>query len=443
MKRLSNVWMMTLLLSGLTALAGCSSSDDETMMGNGHNWSTEGLTMTRDANKQNTAIVVRDFERNGMKLQMLDITERFSEAKYYNQTVPIKHVLMKDLPAALQPIVESWGMSALTKVFRIEYKGSFYYEISNMLSSAAFDFFDESGAHCWFCVYQDEFMSQITGACCVLVLDVGGIKSAEDAPNYLVGFWENDWEHLIHYEGQTATVALYPDLNFKITEVLNFREDGSGYLRTVKEYKDGKKEIALDPFRYELTDYHGGEAYGYHGYYYKCYFEAGDIIEYLQRSYDNMQTLLSPRCFVNYPWFKKAADRYDSFTVNAGQKYGMPARDSESRIVGRWTGVSYSESLMTDIKTTWVFRSDNTGYRLIGEQYDESFAYTVSYHDSEADLTIYKYNTGFLLEDGFAKSIADMDFDPTILPKGKSVKARFNEDSLELEGWADNYHRVE
>ena len=156
-----------------------------------------------------------------------------------------------------------------------------------------------------------------------------------------------------------------------------------------------------------------------------------------------MQTLVGVRYLVNYPWFKQTEDRFKSLNVNAGQKYGIPARDSESPIVGRWKANNYSDMLMENIETTWVFRSDNTGYRLLNRQYNEPFVYTVSYHGSEADLTIYKYNTGFVVSEGFAESVVDTTFDPTLLPKGKTIKAKFNGDRLELEGWADNYQRVE
>ena len=442
MKKLSTVWMMALLLSGLTALAGCSSSDDEIEMEDDV-WNEQGLVLTRDASKQNAGIVINQFERNGIRLQMLDITERFAKAMYWDETVPVKHVRWESLPEAVQNVFAMYGSSALTKVFRLKYKGTTYYDIENILSNSLYNLYDEQGERYWDVTYE-QFMSDAKeDVCCILVLNVENVKSAENAPNYLVGIWQTDWEHLIHDWDQTATVALYPDLPFSITEVMNLREDGTGYLRTVKDYKDGRQDIALDPFRYELTDYHGGEEYGYHGYSYKCYFEAGDVIEYLGRSHDNMQTLVGVRYLVNYPWFKQTEDRFKSLNVNAGQKYGIPARDSESPIVGRWKANNYSDMLMENIETTWVFRSDNTGYRLLNRQYNEPFVYTVSYHGSEADLTIYKYNTGFVVSEGFAESVVDTTFDPTLLPKGKTIKAKFNGDRLELEGWADNYQRVE
>ena len=121
--------------------------------------------------------------------------------------------------------------------------------------------------------------------------------------------------------------------------------------------------------------------------------------------------------------------------MNVGRKYGLPTKDDSNPIVGRWTGGEYSEYLMKTVSTTWVFRSDNTGYRLLEGTYDVPFAYTVSYNGSDAEVTIYKYNTGFTLDEGFAHNLADLSFDPTILPKGATIKARLNGNSLELEGW--------
>ena len=200
------------------------------------------------------------------------------------------------------------------------------------------------------------------------------MKNAEGAPNYLVGYWQNDWQHLMHDHNQQATVALYPDLPFTITEVMALHDDGTGYLRTVKTYKDGTNEVALDPFSYVLTDYHGGEQYNYHGYYYKCYFAAGDAIEYLVRSYDNMQTLYNGLYYVNYPWFRQTGDNYER------------------------------------------------------------------YEGSKAELTVYKYNTGFMINEGFSKDGAGLNFDPTIVPQGVTIKATLNGSTLEMEGW-NTYQR--
>jgi len=429
MKKLSMLLALTLMVSGLAVLTGCS--DDEATLANDE-WESMGLTLTREQGKQDAKTVIEYFERRGIKLHLIDITERFTEARYYGKSVPVTHVELEKLPAAVQPIAKNWGAAGtVAKVFRIEYKGETYYDISSLLQSTAFNIYNNNGERCEF---NSDFADEVKGACCILVLDTETVKSAEGAPNYLLGIWQNDWQHVKHSEGDDF-INLYPDLPFSITEVMQLNDDFTGYMRTIKSYKDGNREVALDPFRYELTDYHGGEQYGYHGYSYKCYFEAGDVIEYTQRSYDGMQTLEYIAGIAYFPWFRQTEDQFESLEVNVGQKYGLPARDIHSPIVGRWTGGEYAELLMQFISTTWVFRSDNTGYRLLGEQYNAPFAYTVSYSGSDAEVTVYEYNTGFTVEDGFAKNIADLSFDPTILPKGKVIKAKVNGNSLELDGW--------
>ena len=430
MKRLSMLWAIILIASGLTALTSCSSNDEDTPVQD--EWESLGLMLTREQDKQDTMTVIDYFERNGIKFHLIDITERFVKALYYDdQFVPVTHVNLDALPDPIQTIARSWGQSgSVTKVFRLEYEGEAYYEIRNLLMSSISDFYDSKGERCNI----PDYKSVTEGACCILVLDTEIVKSAEGAPNYLIGIWQNDWQHLKHTQGE-AFINLYPDLPFSITEVMQLNDDFTGYLRTVKTYKDGRNEVALDPFRYELTDYHGGEQYGYHGYSYKCFFEAGDVIEYMERSYDDMQTLEKFRSLAYFPWFKQTCDQFESLEVNVGRKYGLPTKDDSNPIVGRWTGGEYSEYLMKTVSTTWVFRSDNTGYRLLEGTYDVPFAYTVSYNGSDAEVTIYKYNTGFTLDEGFAHNLADLSFDPTILPKGATIKARLNGNSLELEGW--------
>ena len=435
MKKLSILLALTLMVSGLTALAGCSSNDEDALS---EVWESMGLTFTREQGRQDAKTVIEYYERNGMKFHLIDITERFVEARYNNQSVPVTHVRLETLPSEIQTIAKNWGSSAaVTKVFRMEYYGQFYYDISNALQSSVFNILNEKGERI---DYNADILDNSRGVCCILVLDTELIKSAEGAPNYLVGYWQNDWQNLTHDHDQKASVALYSDLPFNITEVMALNDDGTGYLRTVKAYKDGTNEVALDPFRYELTDYHGGEQYGYYGYYYKCYFAAGDVIEYLVRSYDNMQTLYRGLYFVNLPWFRQTEDRYESLNVNVGQKYGNPGRDDSSPIVGRWTGEDYSEILMKNTTGTWVFRSDYTGYRLMGGYVP--FAYTVSYNGSQAEVTIYKYNTGFTIDEGFANDLSNLSYNPDILPKGKVIKATVNGNSLTMDGWG-SYIRQE
>jgi len=451
MKKLSKLWMMSFLLLGLATMTGCSSGDgelsgdEELSVSESNIFEVMGLTRKK-AQDNNKGIVIKLFERSGMKLQLVDITDQFESATFFEKKVSVNHVYVEQLPAAIQELAISAGEASGTRICQMEYEGEYYYDIYSMLSSRWSNIFKSNGER-YDISFQgtaeyEEFMSKVRDLSCILVLTTEVAKSAEGAPNYLVGYWQNDWQNLTYNRNQQATVALYPDLPFSITEVMAFNDDGTGYLRTVKAYKNGTNEVALDPFTYVLTDYHGGEQYGYYGYYYKCYFAAGDAIEYLVRSYDNMQTLNRGLYFVNLPWFRKTEDRYESLSVNAGQKYGNPKRDGSSPIVGRWTGEYKSDMIPAKGTITWVFRSDNTGYRLLNGQLNDPFAYTITYRGSEAELTIYKYNTGFTADEGFAKSITDLDFDSTILPQGKTIKAKIYGSTLELEGW-NTYQRAD
>lgn len=437
MRKTRLICMATLLQLLLTALQGCSSGDEGITVED--DWAAVGLTLTRDASMRDDATVVGQFERDGVRLRVIDITRRFTEADYWQRSIPVSHVAMEKLPEAIKEKVYQWGMSGLTKLFRLEYNGKTYYDMTSLLSSSMFNIYDSEGNP--FVSYDDyEKIKNEATASCILVLNVETIKNADDAPNYLVGIWQNDWQHLTQgSEKELDIVALYPDLPFIITEVMSFRDDGTGYLRTIKEYKDGQKDISLDPFNYELTDYQGGDSYGYHAYSYLCHFKAGDDIEFSSRINEDMQVMVPYNAWVNYPWFRQTKDDYESLEVNCGMKYGTPTADNNSPIVGRWSG--QPKDPMETVASTWVFRSDNTGYLLVDQRFSEPFVYTVDYQDSEAELTIYKYNTGFTVSDGFANDIVHTVFEPTILPQGKTMKATFKDNTLELEGWDTIYQR--
>ena len=440
MKKQSLLWILTLILSGVAILAGCSLNNEDSSTTNSDQYEHLGLTR-KSGQSDSKGIVVKLFERSGLKLQVMDITEQFESATFYSKKIPVNHVYVEQMPSAIQELVINAGASMSTRVCRMEYEGEVYYDIYSVFSSSMTNFFNSNGERHYF--QDQDFMSKAKDISCILVLTTEPVKNAEGAPNYLIGYWQTDWQHLTHDHNQQATVALYPDLPFSITEIMAFHDDGTGYLRTIKTYKDGTNEVALDPFNYVLTDYHGGEAYGYQGYYYKCYFAAGDAIEYLGRSHDNMQTLHRGLYFVNYPWFRQTRDSYESLGANAGQKYGNPGRDDNSPIVGRWSGEFKSGEIAAAGTFTWVFRSDNTGYRLLNGQLNETFAYTVTYQGSNAELTIYKYNTGFTVDEGFGKSIVDLAFDPTIVPQGVTIKATLNDNTLEMEGWKTTFQRLD
>ena len=441
MKRQNLLWLVTLLLSGMATLTGCSSSDENPSYQDSDVYESLGLTRKKGVSDSD-GIVVKLFERGGLKLQVVDITNQFESATYEDKKIPVKHVFVEQLPSAIKDLVISAAADLSTRVCRMEYEGEYYYDILSMFSNTFINIFNSKGERRNFQGPADyeAFINKAKDICCILVMKTERIKSAENAPNYLVGYWQTDWQHLLHDVYQQASVALYPDFSFSITEVMAMNDDGTGYLRTVKTYKDGTNEVALDPFTYVLTDYHKNEQYGDIDYSFKCYFAAGDAIEYSVRSYDNMQSLNNMMSFVSYPWFSQTTDAFDSLTVNAGQKYGNPGRDNNSPIVGRWTGEFKSDQIAAVGTFTWVFRSDNTGYRLLDGVLNAPFAYTVTYHGSEAELTTYEYNKGFMISEGFCKDDYGLTFDPTIVPQGKTIKAKINGDTLELEGW-NTYQR--
>ena len=74
--------------------------------------------------------------------------------------------------------------------------------------------------------------------------------------------------------------------------------------------------------------------------------------------------------------------------------------------------------------------------------HNETFAYTVAYEGSKATVTLYIYNTGFTADGCFAKDITHLVFDPTLVPKGKTMAAVIEGNSMQLEGWGI-YQRVD
>jgi hypothetical protein len=223
-------------------------------------------------------------------------------------------------------------------------------------------------------------------------------------------------------------------LPFSITEICKFEDDGKGRLITEKTYNDGRKDISIDEFKYEVIDYTAPSSYEY-----KCYFEAGDTIDYLARSSDGFKTFNRANYFVNYPWRAITSYDYDEKSV-IGSKYGTPQPDASNSIVGKWKGSCIDYMLAKGvINCTWVFRSDQTGYLLLDGQFHYSFAYTVSYSKNEAQVTIYEYGKGYTADEGFSNNPMTADFNPTILPKGVTMKAKFADNLLELEGmeWSD------
>ena len=387
-------------------------------------------------------------DNRNMTLRLYDITNLYKEVCYVSWAVPVKHTRYDSLPKELKEIVKSYSLSSSTQVYKMKWKGETVYHLFCALMDDYTGVYKPSGERITFKTLQEyyQFLQGVTDVNCLLIINPEVVKSAEGAPNLLLGTWQMDWEHLHHdissdNGGIDEQVALYDNLPFSITEVCHFETNGTGYLRSVKTFKNGKQEVALDPFHYWLTDYQTSTTgSNYHGYYYVCCFAAGDTIEYRARSHDAFgKTFDRGFSFVTYPWYKQNSDPYSN--KKGDPKYGIPERDKQSSIVGRWTGIGLSAAHVFGIGSyTWVFRSDGTGYELLGRQFYQSFAYTVEGKDDALQLTIYKYDTGFYIEDGFWTQ-GDMTHSyvsqPT--PKGQAMKAKIydNGNSLELEGWSN------
>ena len=204
MKKQSILWAPTLILSGVATLAGCSSNDEDSSTANSDFYESWGLTR-KSGQSDSKGFVVKLFERNGLKLQVVDITEQFESATFFDKKVSVNHVFVEQLPAAIQKLAINYGESSGTRVCRMEYEGEVYYDIYSVFSSSWTNFFNSNGERHYF---QDEgFLSKAKDVSCILVLTKEPVKNAEGAPNYLIGYWQTDWQHLVHDHNQQTTVV--------------------------------------------------------------------------------------------------------------------------------------------------------------------------------------------------------------------------------------------
>lgn len=387
-------------------------------------------------------------ENRNMTLRLMDITGLYQEVGYMSWAVPVNHISYQNMPTGLKEQVKQYALGASSQVYRMKWRGETVYHLICPLYDDIIGVYKASGERIPFSSMEAylQFLQEISDVNCLLIIDTEVVKSAEGAPNLLEGTWQSDWLHLHHDISSTNSggiddqVELYADLPFSITEICHFKQDGTGYLRTVKTLKNGKKEVAYDPFNYWLTNYQSGPG-AYKGYDYLCVFAAGDTIEYPARSWNDFSNDFDRGfTFVTYPWYKQKSDSFSS--KKGDPKYGIPERDKKSPIVGRWTGITKSTAQTFGIGSyTWVFRSDGTGYLISGRKFCNSFAYTVDDENgSDLQLTLYKYDTGFYIQDGFWKE-GDWTYSyvqqPT--PKGKKMKAKVYDDgdSLEIQGWTN------
>jgi len=144
MKRLSMLWMLTLLLSGLATLTGCSSSDEDPSDQDQDVYEVMGLTRRKGA-IDNNSIVVKLFERNGLKLQVVDITNQFESATFFGKKIPVNHIFVEQLPTAIQELAISAGADLRGRVCRMEYMGEYFYDIYNVVSSSWPNIFNSKG----------------------------------------------------------------------------------------------------------------------------------------------------------------------------------------------------------------------------------------------------------------------------------------------------------
>lgn len=385
-------------------------------------------------------------ENRNMTLRLMDITSLYQEVGYIRWAVPVNHVSFQNLPEALRETVKGHALGASTQVYQMKWHGETVYHLICGVYDDITGVYKPSGERIVFPTMEAyfQFLQEVSDVKCLLLINTEVVKSTEGAPNILEGTWQSDWLHLHHDiggvngSGIDDHVELYAELPFSITEVCHFKQDGTGYLRTVKTLKNGKEEVAYDPFNYWLTNYQSGPG-AYKGYDYLCVFAAGDTIEFSARSWDEFNKVFDRAfTFVTYPWYKQKSDPFSS--KKGDPKYGIPEKDKKSPIVGRWTGFTKSAASSFGIGSyTWVFRGDGTGYLLSGRRFCYSFAYTVDGHNgSDLQLTLYKYDTGFYIQDGFWKE-GDMTYSyvPQPTPKGKKMQAKvYDDDScLEIQGW--------
>ena len=208
MKKRSLLWVLTLLLSGLSTLTGCSSNDldlvdlSETDSTQYELYELMGL-IRKKVQSDCKGIVVKLFERNGMKLQVVDITSQFEAAIYMDdKKIPVNHVYVEQLPSAIQEM--AIGASIGTRICRLNYKGEYYYDIFNLFSSSWVNFYNSKGErHDFHSIAEyEEFVSKVKDFCCILVLTTKEVENADGAPHYLVGCWQTNWQYLVHDHNQ-------------------------------------------------------------------------------------------------------------------------------------------------------------------------------------------------------------------------------------------------
>lgn len=361
----------------------------------------------------------------GQKIKVIDETANYEMVYYENQVVnrgiPVEHVNFSDMPEGLKETVRLWGMSGETKIFRCEYNGETFYHMLSWFYDWNYGIYDASGQ----LSSRDgrdyeNFIRDSKNVKCVMVMKPEFVKDAEGAPNNLIGVWENDWEHA-HVRSDTswdwtdAVIPLHKNsdyLGFTIKQIKVFGTDGQGYLRTIKLDDDGDVFITTDRFRYEINSYFDltNQYRDRYEYYYTCYFEGGDTIQYLAMMQNNFQKFDHKSGYaLSYPWYRKDVDDFvaPAEAMEAPPAYQAPSKVTDNPLVGKWVGYDYGDSQVPKSTFTFVFREDHTGYLLLDNNYYESFAYwDKTYRNIDgsngqflgmaSDIKCFAYDTGFL-----------------------------------------------
>ena len=425
---------MVAALATLFALCGCAKDGD----------ADQSVVTGPD-----DVVLIGSWHREGYNdwVNITDVTSRFQWIRYTNiageRAIPVKHVAYESLPEGVRETARQMAMSANTAVVRCSRNGETLYHLQNYFIGPNGGLFHASGEQYSLSLGDlSQVFRESTGMECVLLLHPELVKSTSQmAGNGLAGVWQSDWRHLLHAGDTPNDVPLYQNLDFSMREISVFRPDGTGYLRTVKTYSGGETESSVDEFTYTITDYkrwafqfEGGQMYVY-----QCCFQRGDTIEYTAVSDIGADHFVRQKYIITYPWFRLQEDPYSAQTVTVlPPKYGTPAKDPSQLLTGKWTGsfVNVRADLLSWGEYTFVFRADGTGYALLDGRFVESFAYTVSYTGGEAQLTLYAYDKGFFVSDGF--EIQGDGLNPQVSPTGISRRAviRADGDHMEIEGFS-------
>jgi hypothetical protein len=149
-------------------------------------------------------------ENRQMTLRLIDITSQYDMVGYQGKAVPVQHTSFDNLPEGLKETVKNWALSAQTQVYRMKWKGEEIYHLLCLFMDENTGVFRKSGERVAFASMTEymQFLQEASDICCILLIDVEVVRSADGAPNLLVGTWQTDWRHLHHDVGVTSSVSI-------------------------------------------------------------------------------------------------------------------------------------------------------------------------------------------------------------------------------------------